>query len=463
MEQKTVKLTITDMTEAGAGFGRDNGLAVFVPGAVPGDIVLVEITKQKKNFADARLTEIVEESADRITPLCPDFDRCGGCSLLNMSYESQLRLKQRQVRDKIERLGGVENPVVHDVIGMDEPFNYRNKGEYPVAFSGDKSYVGFYERKSHRIVDAAECALQCNVANLTASVIRKYNKGEIKQIIVKTAFGSGEVMLILECEPDKVKWLEDMIHELDDKIYEMSECADEGSVEYNASLEAVYALDNGKYKLLAGKKTITDEVLFDNGMNLKFEISAPSFYQVNTAQMKKLYAKAAEYAGLDGSQTVLDLYCGIGTIGLSMAKDAKEIIGIEIVKEAVIDANRNAVINGIVNARYICGKAEEILPACVEEKEWDEMSGEEALARALRAGNIVAVLDPPRAGCDRLLLESIAKAGIGKIVYISCDAASLARDISILKELGYTFEEASPVDMFPHTMHIETVALLTRT
>lgn len=454
-----VEITITDLTADGAGFGKLEGCAVFVQGALPGDRVTAEITKAKKNYTEAKLLEIVQASEDRCESACRYAGKCGGCAMQGYKYDAQLRLKQRQVTDKLTRIGELENPVLRPIVGAGNPYGYRNKAEYP-AYAGKNqdgaptSIVGCYERKSHKIVDVKACMLQTQAADAVAGIVREYNKGEIKQVIVKTAFGTGEVMVILECQAERTKYLEGLVYAIDDKLEELG-CG---------SLESVYTLWDDKYKLAAGKKTITDE--WDNG--LKFEISAPSFYQVNTAQMQQLYAVAAEYAGLTGDELVLDLYCGIGTIGLSMADKARQIIGIEIVKEAVIDANRNATINGILNARYICGPAEEVLPLCADpQHEHRPLSAFELLAKELadaKAENrdIVAILDPPRAGCDEALLRTISESAASRIVYISCDAATLARDVKLLGEMGWHFEEATPVDMFPNTMHVETVVLLTK-
>lgn len=492
----TFETIIEDLTSEGAGLGRVDGLAVFVPNTIPGDRVRAGITRLKKNYAEAKLISLLEPSEDRIEPACPYADKCGGCALQNMDYPAQLKLKQKQIRNKLERIAGIDAPTIRETVGMDEPYKYRNKGEYPAyANAGNDgnagtSYIGFYERKSHLIVDVKECMLQSVAADAISKVVRRFNRGEIRQVIVRTAYGTCEVMVILECRPGKVKYLEDMIYEMD------KECP--------GYLESIYALTDGKYKLIAGKRTITDIVCFDasdeegcgKGRILKFEISAPSFYQVNTEQMIKLYNKAAEYANLSGKETLLDIYCGIGTIGLSMADKAKQVIGIELVREAVIDANRNATINGILNARYICGKAEEVLPVCADASiERESWSAEAKLAEALRGrkktashvseqaaiavdrkdraihregtqeegAEVVAILDPPRAGCDEALLKAIADAGISRIVYISCDAGTLARDVKYLGKQGYKFIEATPVDMFPWTGCVEVVVKLVRT
>lgn len=450
-----IELYIEDISGDGAGIGKLEGMAVFVDGCMPGDRVRAEITKAKKNYAIASLKKILEASAKRISPSCPYYKKCGGCTFQEYDYDAQLELKAKQVKDKLIRIGGIEDPLVRDIIGQKAvgedgteyvPFKYRNKGEYPVW----NNLVGFYEKKSHKIVDVKDCLLQSEAADAVTAAVRDNNKGEVKNVVVKTAFGTGEVMAVLSCKSEPSN--------LDELIVAM----DFAVAEAGYSLESVYTRINEKYRCVAGVKTITDEVEID-GMSLKFEISAPSFYQVNTAQMKKLYEKAIEYADLTGEETVLDLYCGIGTIGLSMVARAKQVVGIEIVKEAVLDANRNSVINGVINSRYIAGKAEEVIAkVAAPDYEPKENSAEAKLKEALNEEKLVAVLDPPRAGCDEVLLNTVASAGASRIVYISCDPATLARDVKLLGEMGYEFVEATPVDMFPWTNHVETVVLMTR-
>lgn len=448
-----IKTIIEDISGDGAGIGKVDGMAVFVDGCMPGDIVSAKVIKAKKNYAIAELQEIHERSENRISPQCPYYTKCGGCTYQEYDYDAQLAIKQKQVVDKLIRIGGIKDPVVRDIIGqkmVDEdgieyvPFKYRNKGEYPVW----NNLVGFYEKKSHKIVDVRECLLQSDAADAATRAVRENNKGEVKNVIVKTAFGTGEVMVVLSCKAEPTN-LEQLIYAIDDAV---------GEAGY--SLESVYTRINDKYKCIAGQRTITDEVEID-GRDLKFEISAPSFYQVNTEQMKKLYEKAIEYAALTGEETVLDLYCGIGTIGLSMVAKAKQVVGIEVVKEAVLDANRNSVINGVINSRYIAGKAEEVIAKAADpDYVPKENSAEEKLKEALNEEKLVAVLDPPRAGCDEILLKTVADARASRIVYISCDPATLARDVKLLGEMGYEFVEATPVDMFPWTNHVETVAML---
>lgn len=456
------EMNIEDISTEGQGIGRIEGMAVFVDGTVIGDVVKAELTKLKKNYAFGRLTEILEPSVHRVTPSCGCAEDCGGCTLQAMSYESQLAWKQKMVADKLIRIGGIEEPLVHETIGMDNPQRYRNKAQFPVGDAGGtgRAAVGFYKAKSHQVVNCDQCLIQSEPAEKLAKVLREYmrtdhvtaydektGKGLIRHLVVKTAFGTGEVMAILVINGKGLPNGEKLVYMMDDAIEELGADPVTG-VEY--SLESVILNINKKKTsevmgedciTLAGKATILEEA-----GKLKFEISPLSFYQVNPVQMVKLYDKALEYAGLTGTETVLDLYCGVGTIGLYCASLAKKVIGIESVKSAVLDANRNAVINGIVNAEFICGRAEEELPKLLEQ--------------GVKAD--VVILDPPRAGCDPALLDAVAEAKPDRIVYVSCDPATLARDIKILGENGYRFVEAQPVDMFPMTGHVETIILLQR-
>ena len=450
------ELTIEDMSNEGQGIGRIEGMAVFVDGAIVGDVVKTELTKLKKNYAFGRLTEIVEPSADRIEPSCNYAKECGGCSLQAMSYESQLKLKKKMIEDRLTRLGGIDNPIVHDTIGMKSPLRYRNKAQFPVG----QSSIGFYQAKSHDVVNCDMCLIQSEPAEKLAKALREFmktdnisaydentGKGLLRHLIVKTAFQTGEVMAILVINGKGIPNGEKLVYMMDDAIDELAPNPETG-VEF--SLESVIVNINKKKSSeimgdecinLAGKPTIVEQV-----GTLSFEISPKSFYQVNPVQMVKLYDKALEYAGLTGEETVLDLYCGVGAIGLYCASKAKKVIGIESVKSAVLDANRNAVINNIVNAEFIYGRVEEELPKLLEQGVTAD----------------VVILDPPRSGCDSVLLDAVVKAEPERIVYVSCDPATLARDIKILSDNGYEFKEAQPVDMFPWTNHVEAIILMTK-
>ena len=521
-----VELTIEDMSAEGRGIGKiyddERGFAVFVQDTVVGDRAKVELTKVKKNYAFGRVSEMLALSQDRQESFCPHSGLCGGCVYSQLSYEAQLALKEKQVREKLVRLGGLTDPVIMPIIGMgsedatEVPFRYRNKASMPVSTGGlitqkggivkpvHEPRVGFYRPKSHDVVDCEDCLLQSEPAMAAAAALRKFmeedhitsydprwEKGLMRHMIVRTAAGTGEVMVILVINGKAIPNAPKLIEMLDEAIYNVPVYEDGplAGVEFN--LESVIVNINKSKNLegpilgeecitIAGKPTITEEV-----GGLSFEISPLSFYQVNREQMVRLYEKALEYASLKGDETVLDLYCGVGTIGLFAAaemnrrtaelnaaaasgqavenaasgqaaadKSPGRVIGIESVKGAVLDANRNATINGIVNARYVCGKAEEELPKMVDPK--SELKDESL--RVMHAD--VVILDPPRAGCEQPLLEAVVKAAPERIVYVSCDPATLARDIKWLGEHGYEFKEATPCDMFPWTGHVETVCLL---
>lgn len=470
------EMEIIDISDQGQGIGRAQGMAVFVQDAVIGDIVKVQLTKVKKNYAFAKLIEIIEPSEHRIEPLCSDgFAKgCGGCTLARLDYEGQLELKAKQVRDKLIRLGGLEEPVVRDIVGMDEsPFYYRNKAQFPVSTGGiitrkggivenlGEAAVGFYKPRSHEVVNCYDCMLQSPAAMAAADALRRFmeednitawderwEKGLMRHLIVKTAFGTGEVMVVLVINGKGIPNAQKLVEMLDDAIYEAGFSLE--SVVLNINKKKTSEIMGDECIPLAGKSSIIETV-----GDLQFEISPMSFYQVNPVQMKKLYDKALEYAALTGTETVLDLYCGVGTIGLYCAKDAGMVVGIESVKNAVLDANRNAVINGIVNARYICGKAEEEMPRLLR----DGQSDDPAIVNAVRSADVV-ILDPPRAGCRPELLDAVVEVAPERIVYISCDPATMARDVKLMGEKGYSFVEATPVDMFPWTGSIECVTLL---
>ena len=541
-----VELTIEDMSAEGRGIGKiyddERGFAVFVQDTVVGDRAKVELTKVKKNYAFGSVSEMLTLSQDRQESFCPHSGLCGGCVYSQLSYEAQLALKEKQVREKLVRLGGLIDPVIMPIIGMgsedatEVPFRYRNKASMPVSTGGlitqkggivkpvHEPRVGFYRPKSHDVVDCEDCLLQSEPAMAAAAALRKFmeedhitsydprwEKGLMRHMIVRTAAGTGEVMVILVINGKAIPNAPKLIEMLDEAIYNVPVYEDGplAGVEFN--LESVIVNINKSKNLegqilgeecitIAGKPTITEEV-----GGLSFEISPLSFYQVNREQMVRLYDKALEYASLKGDETVLDLYCGVGTIGLFAAaemnrktaelnaaaalsgttasgqavadKSPGRVIGIESVKGAVLDANRNAVINGIVNARYLCGKAEEELPKMVRTKAQEEDAarkaakqyGEAAAKKELLkdeslriTGADVVILDPPRAGCEQPLLEAVVKAAPERIVYVSCDPATLARDIKWLGEHGYEFKEATPCDMFPWTGHVECVVLLTR-
>ena len=522
-EGQIVELEITDMTDDGKGLGRLSGLAIFVAGAVPGDKVSARITRLKKRYALAETITLLEASAARVQTPCPYYQECGGCSMLELSYEEQLHIKRKNIITKLERIGALEEPTVREVLGaadrigadrgqagntedaeetwqteetkgarqIDETeqiehieesgiagdsdsaafesmFRYRNKAEFAVAMTSTGPLVGFNKRGSNKIVDCTDCLLQKRATMAAANAVReilrdklltvydaRHGKGFLRGFTIKVCEGTGEMMLIFTGASKQLPNAEKVIYTISDAIDAVS-TDEEPYFLQSVVIEVNKAKDlrepASAYEVVAGSNTITD--ITDDGM--KFEISAPAFYQVNTKQMSKLYAKVREYACLKGGETVFDLYCGIGTIGLSMAADAGMIIGIESVKNAVIDANRNAVINGIVNARYYTGRAEQVMPRLLDKE--DKLFVDYIDENAPK----IAILDPPRAGCDEALLRAVASCDVDKIVYVSCDPGTLARDIKLLGELGYQFVEATPVDMFVATIHVECIALIQR-
>ena len=472
-KNQIIELRIEDMLDDGRAFGRHEGCAVFVSGgAVPGDVVKARVIKAKKSSAEALLSEIVDPSADRITAECPYAGKCGGCAMQELSYEAQKSIKTEQVRAKLKRLGGIEAPDVKEMIGAETLKYYRNKAVFAVGPHGE---VGFLKGKSHYVMDIDDCMLQSDAAMVCADALRAFLKDSrvkcISQLTVKTAFGTGEVMTSLESDSKEIPQIEKLVEMMDDAVYSLNE---ENEEVY--SLESVAVIHKGKCRIVAGKPTINEEVTTDDGRSLMFEISPQSFYQVNPEQMEKLYDKAAEYAGLKGGETILDLYCGAGTIGLWLLEDLRKkdiaafektkVIGIESIKPAVLDANRNSVINGVINTRYICGKAEEELPGMMglaKLYKWNEVNERVEREPEIKIDHAdVAVLDPPRAGCAEPLLDAVVRAAPDRIVYVSCDPGTLARDIKYLISHGYEFIECTPVDQFPWTTHIEVVAKIQR-
>ena len=507
-----ITIKIEDMTVQGQGVGRaEDGRAVFVRGAVPGDVVTCKLTKLKKRYAFASLLDVDIPSPDRQAPFCMYNGECGGCMFQSLTYEGQLALKEKHVRDALVRLGGVEEPVLRPIVGMDEPYRYRNKASMPVSTGGiitrkggivepiGAPEVGFFRGRSHDVVDCQDCVLQAEPAIAAAEALRrfmeedhitafdpKWEKGLLRHMVVRTAFGTGEVMVILVTSGGGIPTAAKLISMLDDAIAAIPWPEGEGDPqEPPFSLESVVlninktpvgagSIYGDKTEVLAGRPVISETL---GGM--EFEISPLSFFQVNPEQMMVLYNKATEYADLSGGETVMDLYCGAGTIGLWMLNELRErapeqfgstrVLGIESVKSAVLDANRNAVLNRIVNARYVEGKAEHVLPALMGEVSPEELP-EMAIGlrkvledESLRVEHAdVVILDPPRAGCDERLLAAVVKAAPDRIVYVSCDPATLARDVKFLGANGYRFREATPVDMFPWVGHVESCVLLRR-
>lgn len=447
-KNEEITLNIDSCTSLGSGVGRYNGLTVFVANTAPGDHVLAHIIKAKPNYAIGKLVKVIHPSPMRINPECNVSKSCGGCAFSHIKYSEELKIKQTQVKENFLRLAGIEANVM-PIISSVSQSRYRNKAQYPVrADKYNLAKIGFYSEHSHNVIDCAECLLQPEEFKTVTDIFRNYirlfkisvydeksGKGLLRHIYIRKAPSTGEIMVCAVINGSDLPYADELLFELKDALPNLK------SVMININRKDTNVVLGDKYKILYGEPYITDVLC-----SLKFRISPQSFYQVNHDTAELLYKKAADYAGLTGSETVLDLYCGTGTIGLTMADKAKKIIGAEIVSQAVEDAKKNAEINGITNAEFICGDAS-------------------YAAEKIKKDNIkidAAIVDPPRKGCSKELLNVLCDIAPQKIVYISCDSATLARDCKILSQLGYSLIEATPVDMFPRTPHVETVVLLVR-
>lgn len=443
IKNRIYETKITGMTSEGNGVGRVDGIAVFVPLSAVGDVLRVKIVKLHSSYAYGIIEEIILQSSDRIEVDCPVYRKCGGCVFRHISYDAELRLKDGFVRDAFERIGGL-SPKFDPPLGCDTPNRYRNKAQYPVSFQNGKTVCGFYARRSHRVVPCDDCLLQPKesgeialaVVNAAERLgIKPYdeNTGEgiLRHIYIRKAFRTGEIMLCLVAKySDGVKAL------FDDVLPNYPEIT---SAFLNINPHRTNVIMGKEYRLIKGKASISD-ILCGNSI----DISPATFYQVNTEQTEKLYAVAQEYAGDISDDTLLDLYCGSGTIGLSMVSNAKKVIGVEIVPEAVENACNNASKNGITNAEFIQGDA-----------------GDVALRLAERgASPNLVVLDPPRKGCDNQTITAVVKMNPSRIVMISCNPSTAARDCLAFEQAGYHTERVRAVDMFPRTGHVETVVLM---
>ena len=502
-------LRITDIGTNGEGIGHlDDGYTLFVKGALPGDVVKAVITRAQKNYAYARVAETLEASPDRVTPPCPNAGRCGGCQVMHLSYEAQLRYKENKVRELLTRVGGLDpgevsgayegiighnsekaettliRPVSEDAgdwvkAGSDPdsygavesalPIRYRNKAQYPVGTDRDGRLVtGFYAIHSHRIIPCTDCLIGAPTDAPILDAVRTYmtecgvsaydettQKGMIRHILIRTGFATGEIQACLVINGKKLPHADKLVSALlgaklngQDAREEVPESGQVDvrnphvvSICTNANIDNTNVIMGEEVTTLYGKDHITDMI-----GELEFHVSPLSFYQVNPVQTRKLYAKALQYAGLTGSETVWDLYCGIGTISLFLARAAGRVYGVEVVPEAIDDARANARINGLDNTEFIVGRAEDVLPRVSENSRPD-----------------VIVVDPPRKGCDVVCLDTMLAAAPERFIYVSCDPATLARDLKYLCENGpYHLSKYACVDMFPNSVHVETVVCLSK-
>lgn len=486
-----VVIDIIGMNHDGEGVGRAEGYTLFVAGALPGEKARVKVLKTKKQYGYAKLLDVVEASPDRVAPPCPIYDKCGGCQLQHLSYDAQLACKRQHVVDALERIGklrvaggapgegapgggsgdagaaagtaaaagvaaadasaagrvgGDHAVVVRPTLGMAEPWRYRNKAQVPVGVTDGALVGGFYARGSHRIIDTETCLIQHESNDAVVSRVKaigrrlgitaydeETGRGLLRHVVVKIGFRTGEMMLVLVTNGDQIPHEDEWIAAIRDELPSVV------SICQNVNTRQTNVIFGDETRVLWGR-----EVIYDYIGDVKFAISARSFYQVNPLQTEILYGKTVEYAGLTGQETVIDAYCGIGTISLFLAQHAKRVYGVEIVKEAIEDARVNAELNGMNHVTFEVGASEDVIPA------WKE--------RGIEAD--VIVVDPPRKGCDPRLLDTILEMKPERVVYVSCNPATLARDLRILEDGGYRTIEVTPVDMFPHTVHVEVVCSL---
>ncbi len=448
-KNQTIELTFEDITHDGNGVGKINGYPIFVTNVLPGEKAKVKVIKVKKNFAVGRRLELIEASPDRVEPPCNVFYKCGGCQLQHMSYDMQLKMKQNQVKSALAKFAHITDTPVEPTLGMEDPWRYRNKVQIPVGEKDGKLITGFYRPRSHDIIDEMErCIVTSEVNDDLVDIVREianelgipaYNeethRGVLRHIMVRTGENTGQTMLVIITRTNKIPKQDEFIQRILEKQPNIT------SIMHNVNPDRTNVILGKKIKCLWGEAYIYDTI-----GDVKFAISALSFYQINPKQTKVLYDKALEYANLTGGETVIDAYCGIGSISLFLAQKAKKVYGVEIVPQAIQDAKKNAKLNDMDNTEFIVGQAEEVMPA------WKE--------NGLKPD--VIVVDPPRKGCDEALLHAMVEMNPKRIVYVSCNPSTFARDLVILTEGGYKLNKVQPVDMFPQTSHVEVVCNIER-
>jgi 23S rRNA (uracil1939-C5)-methyltransferase len=439
-----IDVVFEDLTHDGAGVAKVEGYPLFVPGGLPGEKAKVKVIKTGKGYGIGRLIELYEKSPYRVDIAGSDFRMYGGCQLEHISYEGQLKYKENQVRQVLTRIGKLENVKVHPILGMAEPWHYRNKAQVPVGEKDGKLIAGFFKPRSHEIVDTDESLIQLPEINEAVQAVKEIcselgvpayreenHKGVLRHIMARFGKQTEELMVVIITRTADLPQKNKLVEAIRTRLPKVK--------------SIVHNINSKRTNVILGEKTTVlwgNEVIYDYIGDVKFAISALSFYQVNPVQTKVLYDKALEYANLSGNENVIDAYCGIGTISLFLAQKAKKVFGVEIVPEAIEDAKRNAELNEFTNAEFAVGEAEVVIPKWYKE------------------GNAadVLVVDPPRKGCDEALLQTIIEMKPKKVVYVSCNPATLARDLRILEDGGYKMVEVQPVDMFPQTTHVEAVA-----
>ncbi len=442
-------LTITDVDMDGNGVGKLEGFPIFVKDTVIGDRAEVKLVKVKKNYGYGRLVRLLQPSEKRVEPQCRVARQCGGCQLQFYSYQEQLKFKENKVKNNLDRIGKAEGYLLHPIIGMEEPFRYRNKAQFPIGRDKQgQPIAGFYAGRTHSIIEQEDCVIgrkeNKEILRVILDFMKEYrilpyreenHSGLVRHILIRQGYHTKEIMVCVIINGKSLPYAQELAERLR-KLKNMT------SIMVNCNQEKTNVILGKKLTLIWGKEFITDFI-----GDICFQISPLSFFQVNPVQTERLYKKVLEYADLNGEEIVWDLYCGIGTISLFLARKAKKVYGVEIVEQAVQNARENAKRNGIENVEFFTGKAEEVFPVWYGEHK--------------EAADVV-VLDPPRKGCEKELLQTIAEMKPKRIVYVSCDSATLARDVKILGEMGYRLLEVTPVDMFPQTVSVETVCLLSK-
>lgn len=441
-----IEVVFEDLTHDGAGVAKVDGYPLFVPNGLPGEKAKIKVIKINKSYGIGRLIELYERSPYRVDIPSSEKNKYGGCQLEHISYEGQLNFKENQVRQVLARIGKLEDVIVHPILGMEAPWHYRNKAQVPVGEKDGKLIAGFFKPRSHEIVDADESLIQLPEINEAVHIVKEIcselgvpayqeesHKGVLRHIMARYGKQTGELMVVLITRTAELPHKNKLVEEITSRLPKVK------SIVHNVNLKRTNVILGEKTTVLWGS-----EVIYDSIGDVKFAISALSFYQINPEQTKVLYDKALEYAGLNGDENVIDAYCGIGTISLFLAQKAKRVFGVEVVPEAIEDAKRNAALNGMNNVEFAVGEAEVVIPKWYKE------------------GNAadVLVVDPPRKGCDESLLQTIIDMKPKKVVYVSCNPATLARDLRILENGGYKTLEVQPVDMFPHTTHVEVIVKL---
>lgn len=448
-KDKMYVVEIVDIGQGGVGIGKFEGFTVFVDGGLVKDKIKVRITKSKKNYAVGEIVEILGPSPYRVERTCSkELKECGGCQIQELDYKEQLNVKTNEVKQVISRIGKLDDVVIHNALGMEEPFRYRNKAQFPIQKINGVPIIGFYKKKSHDIIPTDQCIIQHDVNDKIIKIIKTYiraykvsiydektHTGVLRHLVTKVGFTTKEVMVVLVANGRKLPYLNELASVLKENIPGFK------TLVVNVNREKTNVILGNENRVIYGNGKINDNI-----GDLVFEISPLSFFQVNPVQTEVLYNKALEYANLGENDTVFDIYCGIGTISLFLAQKAKKVYGIEIVEEAIKDAKINAEINNLDNVEFYVGKAEEVVPKMYKQG---------------KRANVV-VVDPPRKGCDEKVLDTIVSMEPDRVVYVSCNPSTLARDLNYLDERGYKCLEVQPVDMFPHSVHIENVALIVK-